>query len=94
MKRIYTALLYVAILLFSADGFISHAQLPTQGKWGKFANVVDAEGEIELTGDVEMVGVIRIPLGKTFKITSKKDVTIKNTGIGRIYEDNEQILCF
>ena len=90
MKRIYTALLYVAILLFSADGFISHAQLPTQGKWGKFANVVDAEGEIELTGDVEMVGVIRIPSGKTFKITSKKDVTIKNTGIGRIYEDNEQ----
>lgn len=89
MKRLYTALLYVAILLFSADGFISHAQLPTQGKWGKFANVVDAEGEIELTGDVEMVGVIRIPLGKTFKITSKKDVTIKNTGIGRFYADGD-----
>lgn len=82
MKRFRILLIISGILLAGSMKTVSAQQLPSEGQWGKFANVVDAEGELELTGDVDMVGVVRIPLGKTFKLTSKKNVTIRNLGIG------------
>lgn len=85
MKRI--VIVISSIILFLTGTSVLYGQtLPSSGTWGKFANVVDASGEIELTDDVEMVGVIRIPEGKTLKITSQKNVTIRNTGIG-VYVD-------
>lgn len=82
MKRFRILLIISGILLAGSMKTVSAQQLPSEGQWGTFANVVDAEGELELTGDVDMVGVVRIPLGKTFKLTSKKNVTIRNLGIG------------
>lgn len=76
MKRIYTALLYVAILLFSADGFISHAQLPTQGVWN--ATKISTNTDITLEGDVTIKGTITINSGKSLTIrnTSGSDYTL------------------
>lgn len=76
MKRLYTALLYVAILLFSADGFISHAQLPTQGVWN--ATRISTNTDITLEGDVTIKGTITINSGKSLTIrnTSGSDYTL------------------
>ncbi|MBE6334492.1 MAG: hypothetical protein E7071_06705 [Bacteroidales bacterium] len=78
----YTKYLIIVLALLFCDTL--NAQLPTQGKWGTYKGVVDApsgETVIELTGDVEMHGVIRILAGSTLKIVSKKDVTIKNVNV-------------
>ena len=72
------------------------------GKWvwgnpDKRDYVVDSWGEIKLDelegledgGVVELINVIRIPEGKTLTITtSNKNITIRNTNIGR-YPENE-----
>lgn len=69
------------------SGWITmHGQqmLPESGVWGTSQGVVDAYGEVKVTGDITMIGVIRIPEGETLTITAEKDVLIKNTGICQV----------
>ena len=84
-QKLYRMLFTIILFIVSASVFYGQ-QLPSSGTWGNFANVVDAYGEVVLTGDVQMVGVIRIPEGKTLTITCDKNVSIKNTGIARYVE--------
>ena len=76
--------IFTILLLIFLGGFQTYGQnktLSSSGTWGKYGQVVDAKGEIELTGDVNMVGVIRINANDTLKIYSTSNRTIKNTGI-------------
>ena len=82
--RHFSQSIFIVLLLILLSGFQTYGQnktLPSSGTWGKYGQVVDAKGEIELTGDVNMVGVIRINANDTLTIFSTSNRTIKNTGI-------------
>jgi len=78
MKRIYTALISAAILLISADGFMSYAQLTSEGAWK--TSTITEDTEIILTGNIDLTGGITISSGKKLKIVnnSDHDITINN----------------
>ncbi len=83
MKNTY--LYNILVFLFLLVGKVEVAYGQFDGTtWGKYRDVVSTpEGEthVELTEDIEMMGVIVVEPGSTLKITSKKNVTIRNAGI-------------
>lgn len=86
---LYSILVYLFLLMGKVEVAYGQIYLTQEmidsGKWGVFGEVVDVGTvtEIDLTKDIEMLGVIRIAKGKTLTITSNKDVTIRNTGIAQ-----------
>lgn len=92
MRNLYKHIMLSLALFLFCDSMIQAQQLPSSGTWGKGKNIVqDAYGTVTLTGDVEMIGVIRIPEGKTLTITSdgKSNYTIRNKDIGRWFGVND-----
>lgn len=70
--------------MFISSGSLSSQTLTNLNgltTWGKVNDVVDSWGEVTLTEDINVVGVIRIPEGKTLTIRSNKDIVIRNAGI-------------
>ncbi|MBO7249044.1 MAG: right-handed parallel beta-helix repeat-containing protein, partial [Bacteroidales bacterium] len=99
MEKMRTLILSMVIILTGVWSLsaqtLPKSDLPTSGTWGKFAGVVDGSGEVKLTGDISMVGVIRIDKGQILKITvdtdkaTKNNITISNIGIG-VWVDGNQ----
>ncbi len=97
MEKMRTLILSMVIILTGVWSISAQtlptSSLPTSGNWGRFANVVNGSGEVKLTGDISMVGVIRIKEGETLKITvapgAPQNITISNTGIGVWVEGNQ-----
>lgn len=95
MKR-YLTILYLLLFILGTRSLYAQNEpiMPViiDGKlvWGDpntKNNVIDSWGELVLDSDVEMVNVVRIPEGKTLKITSTKNITIKNASIGQYFGD-------
>lgn len=89
MRTLILSLLFILTGVWSLSAqTLPKSDLPTSGEWGTFADVVNGSGEVKLTGDISMVGVIRIREGNILKITvdtdkaTKNNITISNTGIG------------
>lgn len=92
MEKMRTLILSMVIILTGVWSIsaqtLPKSSLPTSGSWGTFAGVVNGSGEVKLTDDISMVGVIRVQEGKILKITvdadkaTKNNITISNTGIG------------
>lgn len=99
MEKMRTLILSMVIILTGVWSIsaqtLPKSTLPTSGSWGTFAGVVNGSGEVKLTGDISMVGVIRIKEGEILKITvdtdkaTKNNITISNTGIG-VWVDGNQ----
>lgn len=86
----------ITLLLWGTGNIYGQEKLlkngDTRTTWGTYGDVWDIGNgknnsvetvtvDLSSLGDISMVGVIRIYSGKTLKITSSKNVTIKNTGI-------------
>ncbi len=86
----------ITLLLWGTGNIYGQEKLlkngDTRTTWGTYGDVWDIGNgknnsvetvtvDLSSLEDISMVGVIRIYSGKTLKITSSKNVTIKNTGI-------------
>lgn len=99
MEKMRTLILSMVFILTGVWSIsaqtLPKSSLPTSGSWGTFAGVVNGSGEVKLTDDISMVGVIRIQEGKILKITvdtdkaTKNNIIISNTGIGVWVEGNQ-----